>query len=71
MGPTPARGLELSGLAAPANGYRSGNGRVSQVPGEPSCTSALFWDPGRTASPGLTTVAAWPLYMATTRAPTI
>jgi hypothetical protein len=34
--------------------YRFGDGRVSQVPGEPSCAYALLFDPGRTDAPGLT-----------------
>jgi hypothetical protein len=70
-GPTPAGGLELSGLAAPRQSLRTGEHRVSQVPGEPRCAYALFSDPGRTAASGHTTSAAWPPFVATTRAPTI
>lgn len=40
--------LELSGLAAPRQRFRTGDDRTSQVPGEPSCACALFFDPGRT-----------------------
>ena len=69
--PTPAGGLELSGLAAPRQSFRTGDHRVSQVPGEPRCAYALFLGPGRTAASGHTTTAAWPPFMATTRAPTI
>ncbi len=36
----------------PANGYRGGADRVSQVPGRPPCACALFLDPGRTSPPG-------------------
>ena len=52
---------------------RTGDHRASQVlvPGEPRCAYALFLDPGRTAASGHTTTAAWPPFMATTRAPTI
>jgi hypothetical protein len=70
-GPTPAEGLELSGLAAPRQLFRTGDHRASQVPGEPRCAYALFLDPGRTAAPGLTTSAAWPPFVTTTRAPTM
>ena len=59
-GPTPAGGLELSGLAAPRQLFRTGDYRASQVPGEPRCACAPFSDPGRTAAPGLTTSTAWP-----------
>src|SRR5262249_3484060 len=71
FGPTPAGGLELWGLAAPHQPFRTGDHRASQVPGEPRCAYALFWDPGRTATSGHTTLAAWPPYVATTRAPTM
>ena len=33
--------------------FPTGDGRVSQVPGEPSCAYALLFDPGRTDAPGL------------------
>jgi hypothetical protein len=41
--------LELCGLAAPARLLRTGDDRISQVPGGPLCAYALFMDPGRTA----------------------
>jgi hypothetical protein len=36
LSPTPAGGLEFSGLALPANRCRRGDGRFSQVPGRPA-----------------------------------
>ena len=69
LGPTPAGGLGLSGLAAPRQHFRTGGHRISQVPGEPYCAYALFSDPGRTTASGHTTSAAWPPFVATTRAP--
>ena len=68
-GPTPAGGLELSGLAAPRQSFRTGDPRASQVPGEPRCAYALFLDPGRTAASGHTTSAAWPPLVARRRLP--
>jgi len=40
-------GVFGSGHPSAACGYRGGDGRASQVPGEPSCAYALFSDPGR------------------------
>ena len=68
-GPTPAGGLELSGLAAPRQSFRTGDPRASQVPGKPRCAYALFLDPGRTAASGHTTSAAWPPLVARRRLP--
>ena len=68
-GPTPAGGLELSGLAAPRQSLRTGDHRASQVPGKPRCAYALFLDPGRTAASGHTTSAAWPPLVARRRLP--
>ena len=51
-GPTPTWGLELCGLAAPASMSRWSR-RASQVPGEPCCAYAVFFDPGGTHVPGL------------------
>ncbi len=55
----------------PANFYRGGADRVSQVPGRPPCACALFLDPGRTSPPGHPGGSARPPHLPTTRAPTI
>ena len=49
---------------------RDGDGRASQVPGEPSCAYALFFDPGGTDAPGHYGASTRPPLMSTTKAPT-
>ncbi len=44
----------------PASSYRDGNDRASQVPGQPLCAYALFFDPGRTESIRPCDGSAWP-----------
>ena len=50
-----------SGSPTPV-GCRGGDGRVSQVPGEPPCAFALFSDPGGTDAPGPTVRRHGPRY---------
>ena len=50
-GPTTAAwGLEHWGLAVPGQWLSRGSCRASQVPGEPCCAFAVFFDPGETDS---------------------
>jgi len=46
-----------------------GDGRISQVPGEPLCAYALALDPGRTDATGHTSSPARPPHQRTARAP--
>src|ERR1019366_4743086 len=68
--PDAGLGPGVLGQATPrACRYRSGDGRASQVPGESSCTYALFSDPGRTAThQALRCASAAPVRI-TTKAP--
>src|SRR5206468_9072663 len=65
---TTGQGLCLSGYP-PCRSTR-GDGRASQVPGEPVCAHALLFDPGGTFAPGHLGASVLPSAIITTSAPT-
>jgi hypothetical protein len=69
--PDAGRGPGALGLAAPRQWLRTGDDRISQVPGEPCCAYALFSDPGRTAVTRPLQCSGMAPAMATAKAPTI
>jgi hypothetical protein len=58
-------------LATPSHTLRVGDVRTSQVPGEPFCAYALFFDPGRTAHIRPSRCVGMAPAMTTTRTPTM
>ena len=69
--PDAGRGPGALSLAAPRQWLRTGDARISQVPGEPCCAYALFSDPGRTAVTRPLQCSGMAPAMATAKAPTI
>src|SRR5207253_7363402 len=66
--PPQARGFGSTGC--PSCRSPRGDGRPSQVPGEPQCAHALLFDPGGTSAPGLLDASVLPSVATTTSAPT-
>jgi hypothetical protein len=62
-------GVLGSGHPRAACRCRGGDGRASQVPGEPWCAYALFSDPGGTAAAGRYAASAWPPHIQRRRLP--
>src|SRR5260370_22389544 len=69
--PDAGRGPGALSVAAPRQWLRTGDARISQVPGEPCCAYALFSDPGRTAVTRPLQCSGMAPAMATAKAPTI
>jgi hypothetical protein len=65
---TAGQGLGVTGC--PSCRSTRGDGRTSQVPGEPRCAHALLFDPGGTSAPGHLGASVLPSAATTTSAPT-
>jgi hypothetical protein len=71
LSPTPAGGLEFSGLATPRQSLSTWRRSVLSGSWETCCVYALFFDPGRTSPPGHYGGSARPPRLPTAKAPTI
>jgi hypothetical protein len=71
LSPTPAGGLEFSGLATPRQSLSTWRRQGLSGSWKTCCVYALFFDPGRTSPPGHYGGSARPPHLPTAKAPTI